>query len=486
MALRLVFIVLCLLENAARASAQVEPEPEQQLKATSFSVVEIVPRRTEHADTGVLLRPERFAPLVGHVARGARIGVRGQVEVADSGRCDASIYYALEPFGYLCADDAQASAQPLTTGTVLELITGSPLPYEYVMVNIPEGELVPLWGSPSDIVNGNSAKRMLGRGDSIAVEPQTMQVEGQRYRVSVDGDLVSTEHTYKLRRFSLWQGSAIDQETHLPFGWVTPRKAPVFDAPRGNKVRELVRRERIDIFEEQLVNNRRWLRIAENEFVRANDINEVRFSPRPEGTNQHPQWIDVDLGEQVVVAYRGETPQYATLISSGRPPNRTPRGDYPIWGKASSISMKSQPYDDKPYYVDRVPWVLFFQAHNALHGAYWHDRFGIMKSHGCINLSPKDARFLFEWVEPKLPAGWTALHFSDLSKTPVVHVRNSLYRKPFRQERKIGPPDPKEEAERLAQAEARRELERQEQALQQSESDEALDSSRPEEEKEQQ
>jgi len=234
----------------------------------------------------------------------------------------------------------------------------------------------------------------------------------------------------------------------------------------------IARRERVDIFEEQIVNNMRWLRIGEARFVRAKDINEVRVLPRPEGTGQLPQWIDVDLGEQVLVAYRGTTPQYATLVSSGRPPNQTPRGNYPIWGKASSITMKSQPYDDKPYFVHHVPWVLFFQAHNALHGAYWHDRFGVMKSHGCVNLSPKDARYIFEWVEPKLPSGWTALHFSDLSQSPVVHVRNSLYRKPFRQERKVGPPDPKVEAERLARAEARREQERQ-QALEQSQQDAA-------------
>jgi len=472
-------ILIGLIQVTASAFAQVDPKPDEpepeskpepMLTNAGFSVVEVIPRNPNDSDVGAFIRPDRLAPLAGHLARGAHIRIRGQVEVPNARGCSASLFYALEPFGYLCANDAKPSDQPPTNRPIFELSEGSVLPFQYAIVMVPEGELLPLWDSVSDIVNLGPAKRMLGRGDSIAVEPKTMRVEDQRFRVSIDGDLVSAEHTYKRRRFSLWQGASIDQQTHLPFGWVTLRRAPVFDAPRGNRVDMITRRERVDIFEEQVVRNTRWLRIGEARFVRAKDINEVRAMPRPEGTGQRPQWIDVDLGEQVLVAYREATPQYATLISSGRPPNRTPRGNYPIWGKASSITMKSQPYDDKPYYVHRVPWVLFFQAHNALHGAYWHDRFGVMKSHGCVNLAPKDARTIFEWVEPKLPAGWTALHFSDLNQSPVVHVRNSLYRKPFRQERKIGPPDPEVEAERLAQAEARRERERQE-ALKQSQAD---------------
>jgi hypothetical protein len=161
----------------------------------------------------------------------------------------------------------------------------------------------------------------------------------------------------------------------------------------------------------------------------------------------------------VVVAYQHDQPVYVTLTSSGRPPNNTPRGNYPVWGKASAITMKSQQYDDTPYYVNRVPWVMFFQAHNALHGAYWHDRFGAVKSHGCANLSPKDARYLFDWLEPKLPPGWTAVRYWNLTEAPVVHVRNSSRLKPWSQERNIGPPDKEDEAERLNEAVARREKE---------------------------
>ena len=128
--------------------------------------------------------------------------------------------------------------------------------------------------------------------------------------------------------------------------------------------------------------------------------------------------------------------------------------------------MKSQAYDDAPYYVNRVPWVMFFQAHNALHAAYWHDRFGAVKSHGCANLSPLDAHYLFDWLEPPLPPGWTSVRYWNPQQAPVVHVRNSeRTKKPIFQERNIGPPDRNDEAERLATALTRREAAEREEAM---------------------
>jgi len=74
-------------------------------------------------------------------------------------------------------------------------------------------------------------------------------------------------------------------------------------------------------------------------------------------------------------------------------------------------------------------------------------------------LSPKDARHMFEWLEPKLPGGWTAMRYWDLTKAPVVHVRDSSRTQPFLQDRNIGPPDKDDEQKRIEAALARREQE---------------------------
>ena len=65
---------------------------------------------------------------------------------------------------------------------------------------------------------------------------------------------------------------------------------------------------------------------------------------------------------------------------------------------------------ERYYAIEDVPWVMFFKGGYALHGAFWHASFGNRRSHGCINLSPLDAQFLFNWVGPHVPIGWHAAH----------------------------------------------------------------------------
>jgi hypothetical protein len=436
-------------------------EPDPAFVPSEATTIEIAPP-AEEWDMPVLARPRDTSPLLGSIARGTRTRVRGELAVATSRYCRGGVFYAIEPFGWICAADTQPTTLALTTAPALALEPGTSLPYRYVMVVVPEESTLPMWRSLDELRAHAEPERQLSRGDTVALPPSsegrptTTTFEGVRYHVSADGKVLPVEGTFQLKNFSEWQGVPIAAAERMPFAWVTPRKAKVYDRPKGTVVEELERRTRVDVLEEAMEGKTRWVRIGDGRFIRADQLNEVRKIVRPEGSGTNERWIDIDLGEQVVVAYVRDQPVFATLTSSGRPPNRTPRGNYPVWGRASAVTMKSQAYDDKPYYVNRVPWVIFFQAHNALHAAYWHDRFGTVKSHGCANLAPKDARYLFEWLEPRVPAGWTGVRSWDLTPAPVVHVRDSSRQKPFVQERNLGPPDKGDEAKRVEQAIARR------------------------------
>ena len=71
-----------------------------------------------------------------------------------------------------------------------------------------------------------------------------------------------------------------------------------------------------------------------------------------------------------------------------------------------------------------VPWIQYFAAGYALHGAYWHDVFGIARSHGCINLAPVDARYVFMWSDPPVPKGWHGINVgSDMGEGTGIVVR---------------------------------------------------------------
>lgn len=140
---------------------------------------------------------------------------------------------------------------------------------------------------------------------------------------------------------------------------------------------------------------------------------------RPAGTGAAAKWVHVNLREQTLVAYEGDTPVLVTLISSGKDETPTPEGLFTVWQKARHEPMRGM--GDDPYLVEEVPDILFFSEGIALHGAFWHSQFGTQVSHGCINLAVKDAQWLFNWSPPDLPVGWHSI-IPDLSGHPSITV----------------------------------------------------------------
>jgi hypothetical protein len=135
--------------------------------------------------------------------------------------------------------------------------------------------------------------------------------------------------------------------------------------------------------------------------------------------------IDVDLDEQVLSVWIEDVPVFATLISSGKPNDRTPPGLYRVESKRAYGKMQSLPDAEEPYFVEAVPWVVYFHGRYALHAAYWHDMFGHVMSHGCVNLSPRDAKLVFEFASPRLPDGWLLVHEHASDPGALVRVRRA-------------------------------------------------------------
>ena len=129
---------------------------------------------------------------------------------------------------------------------------------------------------------------------------------------------------------------------------------------------------------------------------------------RPPGVKADEHWIHVDLSEQTLVAYEGDVPVFATLVSTGKEEGMTPVGVHRVQTKLVASSMRDQPEADEAYSIEDVPWTQYFSGSVALHGAFWHAGFGQVRSHGCVNLSPSDARWLFGFTEPHLPPDWHA------------------------------------------------------------------------------
>jgi hypothetical protein len=154
--------------------------------------------------------------------------------------------------------------------------------------------------------------------------------------------------------------------------------------------------------------------------LRRSDLRLAWARPRPSDVSPGIRWIAIDLSEQTLVAYEGDRPVLATLVSTGKKDFETPRGRFHVWMKAVSRTMKGT---TEAYQVDEVPYSMFFAHRVALHGTYWHDAFGFRVSHGCVNLSMSDAEWLFKWAPPAVPAGWRAVFPERAEDTLRVIVR---------------------------------------------------------------
>ncbi len=113
--------------------------------------------------------------------------------------------------------------------------------------------------------------------------------------------------------------------------------------------------------------------------------------------------IEVDLTKQRVVAYEGNRPVFATRTATGYFEGDTPKGEYLVERKQPSRHMASN-LEGSEFDLPGVPWVCYISWTGvSLHGTYWHNNYGTPQSHGCINLSPKAALWIYRWTEPFVP-----------------------------------------------------------------------------------
>lgn len=136
----------------------------------------------------------------------------------------------------------------------------------------------------------------------------------------------------------------------------------------------------------------------------------MKMQQPPPEVEEGGKWIHVDISDQTLTAYEGERPVFLTLISSGNEKKdeeyATPRGTFWMQSKHVSATMDNLALDDGSYSIEDVPWTMYFHSNYALHGAFWHSVFGFQRSHGCVNMTPRDAKWIFDWSDPRLPLGW--------------------------------------------------------------------------------
>lgn len=268
------------------------------------------------------------------------------------------------------------------------------LPYSYARVVTDNVLVYEDTGIPVRSLGAGYVWVSLANSQPITQNEQAWYVINQGEYVRADQLALFTPSTF--------QGVTLTGTPEQSFAWM------VFDMwasaepgiPAASGAPLLKRYTLLPIFEEQLVGDRIWYRVGPEEWIEQGNVGVVKPSARPEGVGPTDQWIEINLYEQTLAAYEGDRMVYATLVSSGLPWWQTSQGLFRIWLKVKQGKMSGREDYPDHYFLEDVPWTMYFNGSFALHGAYWHDKFGLKHSHGCVNLSPKDAQWLFDWATP--------------------------------------------------------------------------------------
>jgi len=441
---------------AAPAAVEMVPRSEPVTANVESSVPLSLPLLSVGRETPIYAAPSKRARKVGYVSLGGRLSAAPE-SLKGSG-C-AGGWHSVSPFGYVCFDE-RVSINP--KHPVTELATRAPariesLPYSYarakrggipLYTRIPSADeralqegagrrgLERSWrdtdvenlpsslalGRPTPTLYGYArpagtlfAERTLAKS-SFAIA-RVFEVQGQRFGMTPDLLLLPLDQLTRVTppRF---RGVRIPRNQTLPVAFVKSRTAYLYRLDEAVGALTLERKLEfrdgfVALSERRFIAGHEYVRSAEGLFARVDQLRLIEGSPAAAPwLKREKRFIDVSLKDQALVAYEDGHAVFATLISSGLESNKldapsraTVTGQFRIHTKHVTAKMSGDDVGDE-YALPDVPYVQYFHGSFALHAAYWHDAFGTPQSHGCINLSPEDARFLFGWTEPPVPPGW--------------------------------------------------------------------------------
>jgi lipoprotein-anchoring transpeptidase ErfK/SrfK len=110
------------------------------------------------------------------------------------------------------------------------------------------------------------------------------------------------------------------------------------------------------------------------------------------------RWIEINLSDRTLTAWEGGAAIFAATVATGTDEDPTLEGIFTVQSMYPVAEMKGKSADGKPYEIEDVPFVLYYDGSYAIHGAYWHDAFGEFITHGCVNVPVDEAEWLYNWA----------------------------------------------------------------------------------------
>lgn len=380
-----------------------------------------LPERIRSLEVNTFDTPVFAAPAGarrGSLKAGTRLAIFGSRRA--TGSCNGR-WFLVGALAWVCGEHVQLSPQP--PGAVARSTSRDGLPYHYYFAGA-DGAFA---YSALSLVGEGIPDSQLEPGFAVAGVTEK-EVNGEKNIYTTNGLWVPLRDLTPIRG-TTFEGVKLDGDTLEQVAWVVGRPVFTLDRPFGKRLRQLSPLTRLRVTERSEVRRVIWFGTADGDWVRASDVRAPDVSEPPQGVRASERWLDVDTGRQILTAYVGTRAVFTTLVSTGKGKGdseyATPLGEHRIWVKLASSDMTNvEDQTASQYYaIEAVPWVQFFKAGYGLHAAFWHEAFGTPRSHGCVNLSPKDAAFLFEWTAPDVPTGWHAALPSPVERGTLVRVR---------------------------------------------------------------
>lgn len=410
---------LCLATVTALRSAAAQSEfapPWHELPMVPLGA-DVQSLEVNEFDTPVWVAPGQGRR--GSLLAGTRLPILGSRR--PSGEC-ADRWFLIGPLAWVCGAEVRPSrASP--TPAALNLPNDG-LSYRYYFVG-PNGAFA--YSAPS-LVGEGIPDSQLEPGFAVAIVNES-RVGEERIAQTTNGLWIPLQDLVPARP-SAFEGKHLSEPTELSrVAWTVGTVRHAYDRPGGRRVRQLKPLTAVSIRERRTVQRVEWCLTEAGDWIKTSELRFGEFATPPSGVGATERWIDVDTKRQVLTAYVGSRPRFVTLVSTGKGPHAsetaTPLGEHRLWVKlaVSDMTNVEDPQASRFYAMEGVPWVQFFKGGYGLHAAFWHDSFGAPRSHGCVNLSPRDAAFLFSWTEPRLPTGWHAVHPTPVERGTLVRVR---------------------------------------------------------------
>jgi hypothetical protein len=416
----------------------------------------------------------------GYLRAGAVVDVRGPAIRNDG--CDGG-WYRVNPRGFICLGLGATLdlTHPVALASERRAIRGQGLPYSYALSNetapllyfrlpsareMRESEATDVAGRSAilrerfknagldALLAGGPPPRFLENGarltkphgvkqplrflyhagqasaDSGFALSQTFDWEGRLFGLTTELDVIALDRTKPVVP-SRFRGAALAEGEDLPVGFAMPNPVPRYEEQPGGG---LLPRGSVGYREPVVLTGERrpggsarttagfWVAEAALRLV-------PRRTSFPSFATGDRKWLDISIKNQSLVAYVGRRPVYVTLVSTGRSgmadpdeTDATVRGSFMIFHKEVSSTMDGDEDRADSFNLHDVPFVQYFHKGYALHGTYWHDDFGKTRSHGCVNLAPADAAWLFEWTDPVVPPDWHGVLNKERGTVVYIHA----------------------------------------------------------------